>query len=267
MKKIKFSIILFAWISLLGMVHAQEKTTEPEVGIAEHLGSTIPLDLTFMNEKNEKVSLRSIINKPTVLTLVYFDCPGLCSPLLDGVSDVIEQADMVLGKDYQILTISFNFNDTPEKAVEKKKNFLRKHSKDHAKDWIYLTGDSVNISKIKNAVGFITKKVGVDYIHAACITILSPSGKVTRYLYGTHFLPFDLKMAIVEAQKEQARPTINRVLEFCFSYDPQGKRYMLEVTRLTGTIVLFFALIMLAVLLITTRSKKKKVVNKNNPKE
>jgi len=173
---------------------------------------------------------------------------------------------MELGKDYQILTISFNYNDTPEKAVEKKKNFLQRHSKAHSKDWIYLTGDSANIYPLVNAVGFKFKKAGVDYIHAAVITIISPKGKITRYLYGTNFLPFDVKMAIVEAQKGIARPTINRVLEFCFSYDPEGRKYTLQVTRITGTIILFFALIFLFYLIIKSRRKSRKIATSNNQK-
>ena len=256
MSNLKFIFTFLTLFSAVSFCLAQNTTEEQEVGIYEHLGTTLPLDLEFYNEKNEKITLGSLINKPTVLSLVYFDCPGLCSPLLDGVSDVIEKADLELGKDYQVLTISFNFNDTPEKAVQKKKNFLQKHSKAHMKDWIYLTGDSINISKVVNAVGFKFKKVGVDYTHGACITILSPQGKITRYLYGTHFLPFDLKMAIIEAQKGLERPTINRVLELCFSYDPAGKKYTLDVTRVTGTIILFFALVIFGVLLIKSRKKK-----------
>ena len=232
-----------------------------EVGIVEHLGETIPHNLTFYSETNKAVNLDSLINKPTILTLVYFDCPGLCSPLLDGVSNVIEQMDMELGKEYQVITISFNYKDTPEKAVEKKKNFLKRHSKNHSKDWIYLTGDSANIYGIVEAVGFKYKKAGNDFIHAAVITVLSPKAKITRYLYGTTFLPFDVKMALVEAQKGQTRPTINRLLEYCFSYDPEGRRYTLQVTRITATIIIFFAVVLFIFLIIRSKRKRKTVNN------
>jgi protein SCO1 len=252
----KFILLVFFLIITGAFINAQNSN---EVGVDEHLGVTIPLDLKFTGEANQQIYLKDIINKPTILTLVYFDCPGLCSPLLDGVSDVIEKADIELGKDYQVLTVSFNYNDTPEKAVQKKKNFLRLHSKDHAKDWIYLTGDSLDIYKLANAVGFKFKKTGVDYIHPAVITILSPKGKITRYLYGTHFLPFDLKMAIIEAQKGLERPTINRVLEFCFNYDPAGKKYVLDVTKITGTIILFFSLLLLVIMLFRGRRAKKRL--------
>jgi protein SCO1 len=260
-KRYLFIILSLAFIFTRSHAFAQSQD-EVEIGVVEHLGDTIPLDLVFTNENDSVVPLRSIINKPTVLTLVYFDCPGLCSPLLDGVSDVIEKADMELGKDYQVLTVSFNFNDTPERGKEKKKNFLRVHSKEHAKDWMFMTGDSTNIYKLANAVGFKFKKVGVDYIHPAVITILSPKGKITRYLYGTHFLPFDLKMAIIEAQQGLERPTINRVLEFCFNYDPEGKKYVLDVTKITGTIIIFISLLLFIILLLKGR-KKKNLKSKN----
>ena len=114
-------------------------------------------------------------------------------------------------------------------------------------------------------MGFKYKKAGNDWIHAAVITILSPQGKITRYLYGTTFLPFDVKMAIVEAQKGISRPTINRFFEFCYSYDPAGRRYVLEVTKVSATIIIFIALSILASLIIRSRSRKKKQTETNNP--
>ena len=106
-----------------------------EIGIVEKLGESIPLDLKFINEKNDTVSLGSIINKPTILSFVYFDCPGLCSPLLDGVADVISKMDMSLGKDFDIITISFNTRDTPEKARIKKQNFVQKIKEKDRASW------------------------------------------------------------------------------------------------------------------------------------
>jgi len=233
-------------------------TNEPEIGVVEHLGDTLPMDLLFNNEKGENVRLGDVINKPTIITLVYFDCPGLCSPLLDGVSEVMEKMDLKLGTDYDVLTVSFNTADTPERAVEKKQNFLRKRSKEEAEHWGYLTGDSANISQLVEAIGFKYKKAGNDWIHAAVITVVSPGGKITRYLYGTHFLPFDVTMAIGEAAKGIPRPTINRVLEFCFSYDPSGRRYVLDVTKVSGIIILFIGLVVFITLIIRSRTKKRK---------
>lgn len=260
MKAFKFFWILLILLPVFG-VQGQSKiydSNEPEIGVAEHLGETLPLDLVFNNEKGENVRLGDVINKPTIVTLVYFDCPGLCSPLLDGVSEVMEQMDLELGTDYDVLTVSFNTADTPERAVEKKQNFLKKRSLEQAEHWTYLTGDSASIARLVDAIGFKYKKAGNDWIHAAVITVVSPQGKITRYLYGTRFLPFDVKMALGEAAKGIPRPTINRVLEFCFSYDPAGRRYVLDVTKVSGIIILFAGLVVFITLIIRSRNKRLK---------
>ncbi len=257
MKKLGF-IIIISLVSFRLCAQEMVKTDTQgkviEVGIIEALGDTIPLDTWFLNEQNDTVTLRQLINKPTILLFVYFDCPNLCSPLMDGVADVISKTDLQLGTDYQIITISFNTKDTPEKAREKKVNFVQKISKENQKHWMYLTGIQENITTITDAVGYKYKAQGLDFAHASAIIILSPQGKITRYLYGLSFLPFDLKMAIIEAQKGIARPTINRILEYCFAYNPASKTYTIQITRILGSFIIVIALIIFIVLIV----KKKK---------
>ena len=231
----------------------------PEVGIVEHLGKTLPLDLKFVNDKFETVTLRQLINKPTILSFVYFDCPGLCSPLLEGVGDVIQKTNLVLGKDYQVITISFNFRDTPEKAKVKKKRFTERYAKGKSDGWIFLTTDSATIFNITHATGFITKAVGLDFVHPSAVIAVSPTGMITRYLYGITFQPIDFKMALAEANKEQPRPTIQKALLLCFSYDPQGQRYTLDVLKISGILVLFFILVFVVVYLIKPKKKIKNI--------
>ncbi len=228
----------------------------PDVGIVEHLGATLPLDLEFVNDNFQKVTLRQLINKPTILSFVYFDCPGLCSPLLEGLGDVIQKSDMVLGKDYQVITISFNFRDTPEKAKEKKARFADRYAKGKTDSWIFLTTDSATIFKVTHATGFITKAVGLDFVHPSAIIAISPQGMITRYLYGITFNPIDFQMAITEAGKELPRPTIQKVLLLCFSYDPVGNRYTLDVLKITGSLMVFFIIVFIIVYLIKPKKKK-----------
>ena len=232
-----------------------------EVGIVEHLDTIIPANITFNNEQGQPVQLKSLITKPTILSLVYYDCPGICPALLSGVSDVVEKMGLELGKDYQIITVSFNDLDTPDEAIEKKKNYLGKHSRDRADHWMYLTGDSANIYYLTHTVGYNFQRMGNDFMHPSCIMVLSPEGKVTRYLYGTSYLPFDVKMALIEAQKGQSRPTINRVLEYCFSYDPEGRKYTLQVTKISATVIIFFAALLFIILIIRSSRKKSKTQN------
>src|ERR1035437_4378945 len=238
MKKKFILTFIVVIISLSVSVKAQTAPTA-EVGIYEHLGRTLPLDLKFVNDKFDTVSLRQLINKPTILSFVYFDCPGLCSPLLEGVGDVIRKTNLQLGKDYQVITISFNYRDTPQKAKDKKKRFADRYSKGKTDGWIFLTTDSSSINKITDAAGFKTKAVGLDFVHPSAIIAISPRGKITRYLYGITYLPIDFKMALYEANKEQPRPTIQKVLLLCFSYDPQGQRYALDVLKIAGILVVF----------------------------
>lgn len=251
-----------SWIFLLAMLSIgplQADNKRPiEVGIEEKLGQTIPLDLKFVTEHNDTVALAQLINKPTILSLVYFDCPSICSPMLNGLSSTVEKLDMKLGETYQIITISFNTKDTPEKAAEKKKNFVTKISKDNQHAWFYLTGDQASIDAITDAVGWRYKAQGMDFAHAAAIMVLSPDGKITRYLYGIDYLPFDLKMAIIEAQKGQPRPSINKILEICFAYDPAAKTYTLQVTRIVGALSILIALIAFGALLLVGRKKNQK---------
>lgn len=250
-------LLIIGLLSLVTFSYGQVATEDQiEIGVYEKLGESIPLDLTFINEDDQEVTLGSLIDKPTILSFVYFDCPGMCSPLLDGISDVVSKMDMELGKDFQVITISFNTNDTPEKARTKKLNFVQNISQENREHWIYLTGKEENIRAITNAVGFKYKPMGFDFAHPSIITVLSPEGKITRYLYGIEFLPFDLKLAIIEAQKGQAMPTINRVIDFCFAYDPGEKTYGLQVTKVVGILTIFIALLVFITLLITGRRNR-----------
>ncbi len=248
-------LVFVVLMVIFGQVHSQV-FTEQEIGIDEHLNDTIPLDLQFFNERNEPVRLRDLIDGPTVLAFVYFNCPSICNPLQEGLAEVIEKTDLVLGKDYKVLTISFDYRDTPEQAVKKKRNFTTKIGEDKARYWYYLTGDSANITQILGSVGYKIKVAGLDYIHPSALVVVSPTGKITRYLYGLRFMPFDLKMAVIEAQKGLSRPTVNRILEYCFTYEPEGRKYTLQVTKIVGTLTLIILAIFLLVLILRRKRTK-----------
>jgi protein SCO1/2 len=258
MKKIflLFSI-LFAFVSLRAQLLGPGNDT---IGITEHLGETIPLDLKFLNEDSVPVTLGQLIDKPTILSFVYYDCPGICTYLQEGVSDLVANSDLWIGTDYNIITISFNYRDKPSAAILKKQNFTTAIPVDKRKNWHYLTGDSASINTILTSAGYKIKIAGLDFSHPSGIIILSPKGKITRYFYGLSYLPFDFKMAVIEAQKGLARPTINKVLEFCFSYDQEDKKYSLQVTKVAATIIIFFAVLLFLILIIRSKKRKNKQV-------
>jgi protein SCO1/2 len=263
--KIALPIIFFLSLGVGSITaRSQDPADTVEVGIVEHLDKNIPDGLSFRDENNKPVILTQLIKHPTILALIYFDCPGICPQLLAGVSNVVKKMDMQLGKDYQIITVSFNALDTPNEALDKKNSFLDNKSRPLGQYWNYLTGDSSNIYTLTHAVGYKFIHAGNDFIHPTCIIILSPEGKITRYLYGTSYLPFDVKMALIEAQKGISRPTINRILDFCFTYDPAGRRYSLAVTKVSATIIIFIAVIFFISLLVRSARKKSKSKDSSN---
>ncbi len=222
-----------------------------EVGIDEHLGASVPLDLVLKDEDGKPVRLGDLIDKPTILTLNFFRCTGICTPLLNGVVETVNQSPMIPGKDYQIVTVSFDDRDTPEIALGKRTNYLKQINKPFPPTaWHFLTGDAATTKALTDSVGFKFKRQGDQFIHAGAIIFLSPKGKVTRYMYGITFLPADVQMAVIEAAKGEVRPTINKWLRFCFSYDPAGRGYVFSVTKAGATIVLLLAGAFLAYLVI-----------------
>ncbi len=235
-----------------------------EVGLDEKLGQTIPLDLVLRDETGKSVALRDLIDKPTILTLNYFRCAGICSVLLNGVARVINLTEAVPGKDFQVVTVSFDDRDTFDIAARKRLNYLSQLTRPFPPTaWRFLTGEAKSTKALADAVGFKYKRVGEDFAHPAAIDFLSPQGKVTRYMFGTTYLPADLQMAVQEAARGESRPTVNKWLRFCYSYDPQGRGYVLNITRLAAfTIISAAAAFALA---LSWRSLRAKPVAKGNP--
>src|SRR5512133_948508 len=204
-------------------------------GLQEHLGAGVPLDLVLRDEAGAPIRLGDTLDKPTVLALVYFRCAGICSPLLNGLTNVVERTGLRPGRDFQVLTVSFDDRDTPALAESKKRNYLAGLSSGFPPDaWRFLTGDAATTKRLADAVGFGFRREGEDFIHPAGLPMLAPGGKITRYLYGISFLPFDVKMAAVEASQGRAVPTASRILQICYRYDGAGRRYELDLTRLFG---------------------------------
>jgi protein SCO1/2 len=227
------------------MAGAEEKKMgKPiEVGVEEQLGEQVPLNLTYSDEDGNDVALRDLIDKPTILALVYFECPGICTPLLNGLTEVLGKLDLKPGVDYQVVTVSFDPTETPKMAKGKRQNYLKQFRKPFPESaWHFLTGTQKSIDRLTDAVGFRYKRQGEqDFVHAAVLTVLSSEGKVARYVYGTSFLPFEIQMALTEAAAGRTGSAVNRVLLYCFSYDPVGHKYLLSVTRLTGFVTVLFA--------------------------
>ncbi len=250
-------LLLFTVNNLFGQKPFNDQTKDPEIGIVEHLDEYLPKDIYLTDENNKRVCLTDLIDKPTIINFVYFRCPGICSPLMEGLANVMDQSDLAPGVDYQVLTISFDPRETIDLGIRKKTNYLKlvKKKETIEKGWKFFVSDSASIASGINAVGFKYKRTGKDFAHAAAIAVVSPKGKITRYLTGIYFLPFDFKMAIIESSKGMSAPTINKIMQYCFAYDPVGKAYVLNVTKISGTLILFVALLFFLVLIFKPKRK------------
>jgi protein SCO1/2 len=238
---------------------ANTEQSEEKLGIEEHLGETLPLELSFTNSDGKTYKLSELIDKPTIMAFVYYNCPGICSPLLTGLSEVVDKVELNPGEDFQVLTISFDHKENAELAKKWHKNHYSslKRKDMSPEDWKFMVGDSLSVRKLTDAAGFYYKEDGKDYVHAATLIMVSPKGKITRYLTGTQFLPFDVKMALIEASEGKATPTINKILEYCFSYDPEGNKYVFNFNKIAGTVIFASIGLFFAVLLIKGRKKDK----------
>lgn len=241
-----------------------DEPQQKQIGFDEKLGESIPMGLSFLDEYGKPVKLQELFNKPTLFMLVYYRCTGLCSPLMNGVQKLVDELDLEAGKDYNIVTISFDPKETYLMASEKKQNYFDElKRKIPANSWHFLTGDSINIAKITDAVGFRYIKQGNDYIHSTAVIAVSPTGKIARYLYGTDFNPFDVKLALVEASEGKTGPTISKLVKLCYSYDPEGKRYVLNVTRIAGGGILILLVAFVSFLTLKNKKKNKSKISDN----
>jgi len=269
---VRWTLTILAFLACLGVAcpgraqtpngansqSTDDSTVKDAVGIDEKLGQFIPLDLTLRDEDGKPVALRALVDRPTLLTLNYFRCASICSPQLNGLADALNNTKAIPGQAFQILTVSFDERDTPLVAAQKRTNYLLEVRRTVAPTaWRFLTGDTASTRALANAVGFNFKKVGADFAHPAALIVLSPKGKITRYMYGITYVPADLEMAVQEAARGEVQPTINKWLRYCFSYDPARKTYAVNITRLTGALVLGGAMIFGLVLIIKGQREKK----------
>lgn len=260
------AILLVSLVAVAAPVLRSQTPTfkQEEVGIDERLGKKVPGELALRAEDGSVVQLKSLLGKPTVLTLNYFRCAGICTPLLNGVVDVVKKTQAEPGRDFRVLTVSFDDRDTPEIAATKRSNYLREVERPIAPEsWRFLTGDAASTKALCDAVGFKFKRDGDDFVHAGAIIVLSPDGMVTRYLYGTSFLPADFQAAVGEANRGEPTPTITKLLKICFSYDPVGRRYVFSATK-TGALIILALAVGFVIFLV--RPKRRAALQTGDPK-
>jgi protein SCO1/2 len=194
-----------------------------------------------------------------IIAPVYLKCMHECPLLLSGLAQALGKMELVQpGKDYRVIALSFDDTDTPALAKEKKKDYLRAVGRPFPPDaWTFLTGNAADVRKFTDSIGFTFQRDGKDFSHPLTIVVLAPGGKITRYLYGMSFLPFNVTMAVTEAAEGKIGSTAGRVLNYCFSYDPLKKSYVFNILKVMGTAMVLFAASFFAYLMLSTKKHRR----------
>ncbi len=270
-------LLAFAFsLSVLAQPAGVRPPVLKDVGIDQLLNNQVPLDLEFRDETGRTVKLAEYFNdKPVVLSLVYYDCPQLCTQVLTGLLGTLKTLPMTPGREFVNVTVSFDPREKPELAAAKKKEYLDRYRKpEAAAGWHFLTGDEAAIQALTKAVGFryVWDPVTKQYAHASGIMALTPAGKVSRYFYGIEYAPRDLRFGVIDASGGKIGSLADQVILYCYMYDPQRGTYGLVISRLLK-IFAAMTIVTLAALFLFLRHKEKQKeaewasqsLNTNNP--
>ncbi len=206
-----------------------------EIGFDQNIDQLLPLDTTFRDEAGTTVHLGDYFGKrPVVLVFAYYDCPMLCTMVINGLSSALGVLSLNPGKDFEIVTVSFNPRDTPASATAKKAAYLERYRRPgSAEGWHFLTGDQPQIDRVTKAAGFryVWDEQTKQYAHPSGIIVATPDGRLAKYLFGIEYGPRDLRLAIVEASQGKVGTAADALLLYCYHYDPMTGRYGLAIMR------------------------------------
>lgn len=207
-----------------------------KVRIDQKLGEAIPFDLEFTDPQGVRQPLGNLIGeRPVVLALVYYECPMLCTMVLNGLLRMMNVLKFDAGKEFDVVTVSIDPRETPELAAEKKKKYLDRYRRDGAeRGWHFLVGDEPEIAKLTTALGYhyAYDETTDQFAHGSAIMVLTPDGKISRYFYGIEYSPIDVRLSLVEASDEGIGTLTDAILLSCFQYNPLDGKYSLAIMRL-----------------------------------
>jgi protein SCO1/2 len=207
-----------------------------DVRIEQKLADQTPLDLVFKDENGVSVRFGDLVrDKPVILTLVYYECPMLCTMVLNDLGGALKMVPFDVGREFDIVTVSFDPRETPALARPKKDSYVRQYGRAGAeRGWHFLTGDQAAITALTDAVGFhyVWDEATKQFAHASGFVILAPGGKITRYFYGHNYTPSDLRLSLVEASEGKIGSPADVVMLYCFQYDPARGKYSLAIMNI-----------------------------------
>jgi protein SCO1 len=236
---------LFAQVSSYGEKQTGENAGDQlpqvlkRVGVSQHLNQQLPLDASFVDETGKPVKLGDYFGKhPAVVSLVYYTCPMLCSEELNGLTSSLQMVKLTPGKDFDVVIVSIDPNDTPEQAARSKALYVKRYGKpESAAGWHFLTGQRPAIDAVTEAIGFGYVRVpGPDgqmtqFAHASAIEIATPEGKLAQYYLGVEYSPRDILLGLINASGNQIGSPVANILTYCYHYDPQTNKQSLRIAR------------------------------------
>ncbi len=246
-------VVLFASATI---ARGDEVRAEPgpssmmqRVSIDQKLDAQLPLDLTFRDETGKTVRLGDYFGKrPVVLAFVYYGCPSLCTMVLNGMNQSFRTLSFDIGKEYEVVTVSFDHSETPELAANKKSSYIREYNRPGgAAGWHFLTGDLPAIQKLTQAAGFtyVWDDATKQFAHGSAIMVATPQGRLSRYFYGLEYAPKDVRLGLIEASENKIGRLSDQVILLCYQYNPMTGRYGFAIMRSlqTGGIATLLALV------------------------
>ena len=231
-----------------------------EIGFDQRLGESVPLDLAFTDEDGRAVKLADYFGKkPVVLSLVYYECPMLCTISLNGLAGALEVLSFVPGQEFEVVTVSFNPEETAALAAAKKKAYMARYRRPEAHaGWHFLTGPKESIEALTRAVGFryVWDAATKQFAHPAGLLVLTPEGKISHYLFGVEYAPKDLRLALVAAASGRIGNLADELLLYCYQYDPQSGRYSASILNLVRGLGVLTVLGLVGFMLTASRPSK-----------
>jgi protein SCO1/2 len=236
-----------------------------KIGIDQRLNEQVPLDLRFRDESGREVRLAEYFGKgkPVVLTLVYYECPMLCNQVLNGEVGAFQALQFTAGKEFEVVTVSFDEREGPELAAKKKETYLRRYRREGAEaGWHFLTGDKASVEALARAVGFryVWDEQSQQFAHASALMVATPSGRLSHYFYGIDYSPKDLRLALVEASAGKIGSPVDALLLYCYHYDPAAGRFapVMGVLRAAGVLTVAGVVALLLYLRRKTRQREER---------
>jgi protein SCO1/2 len=232
-------LALLAWLPAcpaLAQASGERPSILTEIGFDQRLGESLPLDLPLRDEAGNAVRLGDYFKgRPVVLTLVYYECPMLCTLTLNGLASALDVLSFDAGKEFEIVTVSFDPRETPELARAKKQTYLQRYKRPGAEAaWHFLTGDADSVKRLTQAVGFryVWDERTQQFAHPSGVMVATPDGRLARYLYGIEYAPNDLRLALIESAEGKIGTPIDQAILFCYQYDPATGKYGAAIMRI-----------------------------------